>query len=313
MSFITNSISYILGFLMDFFFRGLTLVGYPRLWACIVLFAFATRLIFLSQKIGSCKSTLLAPVVKKELLAADPDFYKKTKDKALTIQRNALKKQIHKKYKISSGSGCLSLLIQYPILVALFSVVNNPQKFVPSLEVIAGTNPQVNSFLGLSLSDVPLNNFSFSSFTSCLFMLVPLIIIVSNVIKFWPGIKALQTARQKRRGYPLYLLLILLLGWFGAKLPIVISLYWLASDIANSILNFIIHIFLSKNKTISLILAQHKEETEEPEIWESVEAVIEEDTEETSVIVDAAISSEESVDINPCSVVEEVQNERGDI
>lgn len=274
MSFIINSLSHILGFLMDFFFRGLTFIGYPRLWACIVLFAFVTRLIFLHQKIGSCKSTLLAPVVKKELLAADPDFYEKTKNKELTIARAALKKKVYKKYKLSSGSGCLSLLIQYPILVALFGVVNNPQKFVPSLETIASTNPQVNSFLGISLSNIPLNNFSFNSFTSCLFMLVPLIIIVSNVIKFIPGIKALQTARQKRRGYPLYLLLILLLGWFSAKLPIVISLYWLASDVANSVLNFIIHKLLAKNKTITDILAQHEREENENEILENEVSII---------------------------------------
>ena len=271
MSFIINSLSHILGLLMDFFFRGLTCIGYPRLWACIVLFALVTRLIFLRQKIGSCKSTLLAPVIKKELLAVDPDFYEKTKDKELTIARAALKKKVYKKYKLSSGSGCLTLLIQYPILVALFTVVNNPNKFVPSLEIIAGTNPQVNSFLGLSLSEIPLNHFSFNSFTSCLFMLVPLIIIISNVIKLWPSIKALQSPSQKRIGYPLYLVLFVLLGWLSAKLPIVISLYWLASDIANSILKFVIHIFLSKNKTISEILAQHEQGLKENEIKEANE------------------------------------------
>jgi len=207
-------------------------------------------------------------VIKKELLAADPDFYEKTKNKELTVARAALKKKVYKKYKLPSGSGCLTMLIQYPILVALFSVVNNPQKFVPSLETIAGTNPQVNSFLGLSLSDVPLNNFSFNSFTSYLIMLVPLIIIVSNVIKFIPSIKAFQTPAQKRLGYFLYLFFFLLLGWLSAKLPIVISLYWLAGDIANSILNFFIHRVLAKNKTISDILAQHEQELKEGEIKE---------------------------------------------
>lgn len=308
MSFIINSLSHVLGFLMDFFFQCLTLVEYPRLWACIVLFAFVTRLIFLSQKIGSCKSTILAPVVKRELLAADPKFYEKTKDKILTIERAELKKQVYKKYKLPRGSGCLSLLIQYPILVALFSVVNNPQKFVPSLETMAGTNPQVNSFLGLSLSDIPLNNFSFNSLTSCLFMLVPLIIIVSNVIKFIPGIKALQTARQKRRGYPLYLLLILLLGWFSAKLPIAISLYWLASDIANSILNFFIHKALSKNKTISDILAQHEQEVKEAEIAKAIELLKQD--KDPAVNVNAAEQAEvKEENVQSLAVDEEVKNE----
>ena len=106
-------------------------------------------------------------------------------------------------------------------------------------------------------------------------MLVPLIIIVSNIIKMWPNIKKFQTPTQKTIGYTLYLLLISLFGVLSANLPIVISLYWLASDISNSVLDFFIHKFLSKNKTISGILAQYEEEVKKAELEKAEEEVLE--------------------------------------
>lgn len=263
MDFIVDSLSYVLGLLMDLFFKGLTFVGYPRLWACIILFAFVTKLLFLPDRIKSYKSKLLAPVVKKELLSADPNFFDKTKDKELTVKRAAIKKQVNKKYKLSNGSGCLTLLIQYPILVALFSVVKDPAKFIPSLETLISTSPEINTFLGLSLSATPLKNTVVDGTVNWLFLLVPSIIMFSNIIKLIPNFKAAKTKGQKIVIYPLFSLIILLLGWLSSSLPVAISLYWLVGDLAYSVFDFFIHKYLPKQKTISTILSQYEQEKKE--------------------------------------------------
>ena len=259
MNAIIDFLSSIMGVLMDVFFRGLTLIGYPRLWACVVLYAIVTRLFFLPERINNCKSVMLAPVVKRDLLAGDPNFFEQTKDKELLTQRAALKKQVHKKYKISERSGCLVSLIQYPLLVALFYVVKNPQEFVPSLESISEVSTKVNSFLGLSLSEIPLENFSFDSLKG-LVMLVPLIIVISNIIKMWPTIRKAKRKIQKVVTYSLCSLLFLLIGWCSASLPIVISLYWLAGDLAYLAFDFVIKRVLSKNKEITKILEDYNAE-----------------------------------------------------
>lgn len=258
MSQIINFLSSILGYLMDFFFQGLTFIGYPRLWACIVLFAVVTRFLFLPQKISSYRSKLLGPVVKREILEQDPNFYEKTNDRDLTIKRAALKKATYKKYKLSNSSGCLTSLIQYPILIALFSVVKHPQKFIPSLETLSSTSSQVTTFLGLSLSSVPMEGFKSLS-TSWYVLLVPFLVMIATFVKMYPSLKLASTVSEKFKVYGLCVLFVALLGWLSLKLPIAISLYWIVNDITYLVFDYYIHKYLPKNKFVADTLKKHKE------------------------------------------------------
>lgn len=256
MNAIVSFIASILGYLMDFFFQGLSLIGYPRLWACIVLFAVATRFLFLPQRISGYKSKLLAPVVRQELLDADPNFYDKVADTETTIRRAALKKQVDKKYKLKKQSGCLTSLIQYPLLVALFYIVKNPQEFIPSLEALSSISPEVNTLFGISLSSIP---FRAAAGGSTLILVVPLLVMLSNVIKMFPTLKRAQTTVQKLKAYGLCALFSLLLGWLSASLPIAISLYWTANDVTFHIFDFFIHKFVPENKFVSDVLADYQQ------------------------------------------------------
>ena len=258
MSQIIDSLAYVLGLLMDFFFKGLTTLGYPRLWACIVLFAVTTRFLFLPLRINDYKKKLLAPVVRRDLLKEDPHFFEKTKDRELTIKRAALKKATNKKYKLSNGSGCLTTLIQYPLLVALFYVVKEPQNFVPSLEGLFVTSPEVNTFLGTLLSDIPLDSFRDIG-SAGLILCVPLIVMISNFSKMFPSLKMAKTVSQKIKVYSLCALFTVLLGWLSAKLPLAISLYWLTNDITYMIFDFFIRKFVPKNKRIAEIIKNYRE------------------------------------------------------
>lgn len=263
MSYIIDCLSYVLGFLMDVFFRALTLVGYPRMWACIVLYAVVTRFLFLPQRINNYKGKLLAPVVRRDLLSADPNFFEKSNDKELKVERALLKREVHKKYKVSNGSGCLISLIQFPFLAALFYVVKNPQEFVPSLEALSKTAANVNSFLGISLAAVPMENLKFNS-VEALIVCVPLLVMLSNFIKMFPSLKLAKTISQKIKVYSLCGVLVLLLGWLSAKLPLAISLYWITCDITYTVFDFFIHRLLPKNKFISDILKEYKESINTP-------------------------------------------------
>ena len=279
---IIDCLSYVLGLLMDVFFRGLTFIGYPRLWACIVLYAIATRFFFLPQRINIYKNKLLAPVVRRDILAADPGFFESTKDKELILKRNALKKEVNKKYGLSNSSGCLVTLIQYPFLVALFYVVKNPQEFIPSLESLTHSS-EVNTFLGFSLSAIPFNNISFNGIEGFI-LLVPLIIVISNIIKLYPTLKRMQTRTQKIISYSLCGLLVLLIGWLSATLPIVISLYWLVSDITMMIFDFLIHKFLPKNKTVAKILKYYQDDVEREALLKTDSDIEENDAYEESPV-----------------------------
>lgn len=265
---IVNFLSYVLGFLMDFFFRALTFVGYPRLWACIVLFAIVTRFLFLPERINKQRSKLLAPVVRRDLLDADPNFFEKTKDKEVTVERAILKKQINKKYKLSNGSGCLTFLIQYPVLVALFYVVKHPQEFIPSLESIANSSSEVYSFLGVNVSDIPLDSM-IDNGSIGLIVFVPLLVMASTFIKMFPSLKLAKTINDKIKIYSLCLVFTVLIGWLSAKLPLAISLYWITNDCTYMMMDFVIKKTLPKSKSILSIFEEYK-------------AMVEKDREKTS-------------------------------
>ena len=258
MNHLISFLASILGILMDLFFRGLTLIGYPRLWAAIVLFAAVTRLLFLPEKIGAQKSKLLDKVVARDLRLADPEYFVKTKDKAILAERNKLKKAIHKKYKIKKPSGCLVALIQYPFLVALFYVVKNPQEFIPSLEGLTSVSAEVNTFLGVSLAAVPLTSMKEAG-TVGLIIFVPLIIMFSNLVKISSSFKLAQTTAMKIRVYLMGAILVLALGWFSASLPLAISLYWITNDITNAVFGLLIKKYVPKNKAVAMALREYDE------------------------------------------------------
>ena len=258
MNYIIGILAVLLGYLMDLFFQGLTLIGYPRVWACIVLYAAFTRFFFLPQRINNYKKKLLTPVVNRELLSIDPNFFVKSKDTKQILERNALKKQYFKKYGISNRSGFLMTLIQYPFLVALFYVVKHPQDFIPSLEALASVSANVNTFLGLSLAAIPLNSLHDAS-TPVLLLCVPFLVVLSNILKMLRSLKLAKTVSQKIKVYSLCGLFTVLLGWLSASLPLAISIYWLTNDITYAIFDFFIRKQVPKSPVVVAAMKDHKE------------------------------------------------------
>lgn len=250
-------LSSVLGVLMDLFFRFFTALGYPRLWVCIVAFAVTTRFIFLPQKIGEHRNKILMPVVNFELKQMDPEFFQQTKDKELLYKRSLLKKEVTQKYKVKNNSGCLTAIVQYPLLVALFYVVKNPQEFVPSLEAMAGSFAEVNSLLGTSLSAIPFRSAAEAGGVSSI-LIVPVIVMISSFWKMFPTVRRVKSVGDKIKTYTLCATFVFLLGWFSASFPLVISLYWITNDVTNSVLDFILKKVMPKTKSISRVLKDHQ-------------------------------------------------------
>ena len=72
--------------------------------------------------------------------------YKNKKDQASMMKQQEEIQQVYDKYGTSMSAGCLPLLIQMPLLFALYPVIYNIQKYVPEIK----TAPKaVNVFLTL--------------------------------------------------------------------------------------------------------------------------------------------------------------------
>lgn len=92
-------------------------------WA-IVLFAFAAKIILLPLNIKQYRSTQLM-----QLLQPAQEIIQKKYAKNPTKQNEELQK-LYQKYKYNPLSGCLPLLIQFPIIIGLWGALREPTNYV---------------------------------------------------------------------------------------------------------------------------------------------------------------------------------------
>lgn len=117
---------------------------------------------------------------------------------------------LYRAHKISPLGGCLPLLLQIPVLWALFAVFRIPDIFNGA------------TFLGMPLEQVP----SFQAMAQ------------SPVLAVWPLLVAATTYLQQRMSITdpqqarMFIFMPILVGWFALSFPIGLSVYWVTSTLA---------------------------------------------------------------------------------
>ncbi|MCC8059970.1 MAG: YidC/Oxa1 family membrane protein insertase [Clostridiales bacterium] len=128
-SFILGPISSILGVIMDMLFRFTSTFGILNIGLCIILFTIAVKLILLPFTISQQKSSKLMAIMQPELQAIQ-NKYKNKKDNDSMMKMNVETRAVYEKYGYSMTGGCLQLIIQLPILFALYRVIYNIPAYV---------------------------------------------------------------------------------------------------------------------------------------------------------------------------------------
>lgn len=254
---IYNFFAIIFGYIMNVFYIILDFVGLPYLWLCIVLFAAATRLIFLPQKIGAARKSILAPAINYEIDKLRKQYGSISKsDKERLAQYQKDTKAIFKKYRVSSGTGCLAAIVQLPVLVGLFRVVRNPFEYVPQLALLSGAEKSaVNDFFGFSLEALPKE-------FGALGIIIPFVVCAFTLLRALPALLS-KTKKKSVLNIILQLLPAALLTWMSLCVPIAISLYWVINDITNLILTKACEKSVRNNSKVKDILAETERLKEE--------------------------------------------------
>lgn len=131
---ILGPIASVLGFIMDILFQITGQFGIFNIGLCIILFTIVTKMLMLPLTIKQQKSTKLMSVMNPEIQAIQAKYKGKTDNESMQRQ-NVEIQAVYDKYGTSMTGGCLPLLIQMPILFALFSVVRNIPAYVASVRV----------------------------------------------------------------------------------------------------------------------------------------------------------------------------------
>lgn len=155
-------------------------------------------------KIALLPLTLKQDKSMKEMKKLQPKIEKIKKDYAHDKQMLNIKTmELYKEHKVNPLGGCLPLLIQFPILIALFGVLRN------------GIIPQDSSFLWLKLS-VPDQ-----------FYILP---VLNGAVSFLQQ-KLMGSADSNPQMKNMMYVFPIMMIMFSLKMPSGLQLYWLTSSI----------------------------------------------------------------------------------
>ena len=112
----------LLGMIMNGIFYLIDLIGLPNVGLAIILFTIVVNLLMLPLTIRQQKFSKLSAKVNPEIQAIQAK-YKNRKDNDSMIAQNQEIQAVYAKYGISPSGSCVQLLIQMPILFALYRVI----------------------------------------------------------------------------------------------------------------------------------------------------------------------------------------------
>lgn len=132
---ILGQVSTLLGWLMDGIYRILDMVGIQNVGLSIIIFTLVIYMILTPIQIKQQKLSKMTAIMNPELQAIQKK-YKNKKDQASMMKMQEETTLVYQKYGVSPMGTCLPLLIQMPILLALYQVIYRIPAYVGSVRAI---------------------------------------------------------------------------------------------------------------------------------------------------------------------------------
>ena len=132
---ILGPIAKLLGFIMEALYSALAVVGIENTGICIILFTIIVNALMMPMQFKQQKFSKMTSIMNPELMAIQ-EKYKNKKDQASQQKMSLETQAVYQKYGVSPASGCLPMLITFPILFALWRVIYNVPAYVPQVYAI---------------------------------------------------------------------------------------------------------------------------------------------------------------------------------
>lgn len=271
-----QAIASVLGYIIRFFYD---LVG-QNYFITILLFTLFTKVVLFPLawiQIKSMEKMNKMSVKQKEI----QDKYKNDKEKQTQELMN-----LYKENKVNPLSGCLPLIIQIPIILAMFYIVKQPLTYIvqtPKEEIktytqqllnkedVSDKEMQANELLiakehnlinmqvipGINLGDVPSNVFSKdeNKKASPISLAIPILtFIVSFLLNKYSQKNTEQTPEQAEMQKTTNLMMPLMSAFFSYAMPLALGVYWLFGSMLQFVQQFIINKVVKKDKEKILAL-----------------------------------------------------------
>ena len=165
-------IARLLGHIMEFIFNALDAIGIPNIGLSIIIFTIVIYLLMMPLTIKQQKFSKLSAKMNPELQAIQKK-YKNKKDNDSMMAMNQETQAVYAKYGVSPPGSCVQLIIQMPILFALYRVIyampayvtKIKDAFYPLVEKLRGNDAAVEYVKGLHNSMMYTKQFNNELFT----------------------------------------------------------------------------------------------------------------------------------------------------
>ena len=132
-TFIIGPVANILGYIMNAIFWLQSQIGIENIGLCIILFTIVVYLLLTPLTIQQQKFSRLSSKMNPELQEIQKKYKGKNQDQQAMMAMNEETKAVYAKYGVHPMGSCLQLLIQMPILFALYRVIWNIPAYVSSV------------------------------------------------------------------------------------------------------------------------------------------------------------------------------------
>lgn len=133
-TFIIGQVAWLLGKIMDAIFNVLDFIGIPNIGLAIILFTIVVNLLMLPLTMKQQKFSKLSAKMNPELQAIQAKYKDKKGDNNAMMAMNQETQAVYAKYGVSPTGSCGQLLIQMPILFALYRVIYSMPAYVGKIK-----------------------------------------------------------------------------------------------------------------------------------------------------------------------------------
>ena len=133
-TFIIGPVASLLGYIMNAIFWLQEKIGIANIGLCIILFTIVIYMILMPLTIQQQKFSRLSSRMNPELQAIQKKYKGKNQDQAAMMKMNEETQAVYAKYGVNPMGSCLQLIIQMPILFALYRVIWNIPAYVTSVK-----------------------------------------------------------------------------------------------------------------------------------------------------------------------------------
>lgn len=200
----------------------------------IVLFTIITRLILLPLTFQQMRSMNAMKIIQPQIDEINKKY------KGNPQKQGEMLQKLYKEYKINPAAGCLPLLIQFPIMIAMYGVVQQPVKYVFGTEALYKAADRGFFWLhSISVPDViNMGGFKAPFILPILAAIATYFSIEMSIAKSNSSGQGNEMAQSMNKSMKIMMPLMTL--WMGITFPAALVLYWFIGTLVQIIQQYLI-------------------------------------------------------------------------